>query len=491
MSAESADLIYLDPPFNSNRSYNLLYKNTTGLPIPEQIEAFCDTWEMDYEKTELAESIPKLMRDYGIQNDTVQFWHYLTLSLKESNPRLLAYLIYMTVRLIEMHRILKPSGSIYLHCDPTASHYLKIVLDNIFGQDNFRNEIVWCYKSRPQSKRYFGKKHDVLFLYSKTDAYYFNWEAVARPISASTEKHFRLTDEKGRRYRLHGRGIQGSPIRSSVDVDPKWEETNPELVVRDYLDEKIGVALEDWWEIPVLNQVSKERLGYPTQKPLALLERIIQASSKEEDTVFDPFCGCGTTIEAAIKNNRQWIGCDIAIHSVKLIADTRIKKYGLKEKEDYEIEGIPQSTEQARYLFEQDPFQFQYWAVEKTGGFCSNKKTGDKGIDGRVYFEADKGLRSMVLSVKGGAVKPGDIRDLRGVLDREQETELAGFICLKEPTKAMLEEADSAGFYEYQAAKYPRIQILTVQDIFDGKMWHCPSMVKQVRKDSGQTSLAL
>ena len=491
MSSESVDLIYLDPPFNSNRSYNLLYKNTTGLPIPEQIEAFCDTWEFDYEKSEIAYEIPNIMQEYGIQKDVVQFWYYLVLALKSSNQRLLAYLVYMTIRLIEMHRILKPTGSIYLHCDPTASHYLKIIMDSIFGYENFRNEIAWCYKSRPQSKKYFGKKHDIIFFYSKTNNYYFNWQSVVRPLSEATIKKYRLVDNDGRKYRLQGRGITGSPIRSAKDVDTKWEETNPELVVRDYLDEKIGVALEDWWIIDIINQSSKERLGYPTQKPLALLDIIIKASTKENDIVFDPFCGCGTTVEAAIMNQRQWIGCDIAIHSIKLIQETRLKKYALNENSDYVIEGIPQSTEQAQYLFEQDPFQFQYWAVEKTGGFCSNKKTADKGIDGRIYFETEKSLNSMVLSVKGGNIKPSDIRDLRGVLERETGTELAGFICLKEPTKAMIQEADAAGFYEYQGVKYPRIQILTIQDIFDGKKWYCPSVVKTIRKDKGQAYLAL
>jgi DNA modification methylase len=334
---ESIDLIYLDPPFNSNRSYNLLYKNTTGLPIPEQIEAFCDTWELDYEKSEQAYDIPYIMREYGINADLVHFWHHMVQALKATDTKMLAYLVYMTIRLIEMHRILKSSGSIYLHCDPTASHYLKIIMDGIFGQKNFRNEVVWCYKSRPQSKKYFGKKHDILLFYSKSDNYYFDWQSVVRPLSEVTIKKYRLTDTAGRLYRLQGRGITGSPIRSAKDVDQKWEETNPELVVRDYLDEKIGVALEDWWEIDIINQSSKERLGYPTQKPLALLERIVKASSKENDVIFDPFCGCGTTIEASIKNGRRWIGCDIAIHSVRLIQETRIKKYSLDEGKDYII----------------------------------------------------------------------------------------------------------------------------------------------------------
>ena len=499
MPSDSVDLIYLDPPFNSNRSYNLLYKNTTGLPIPEQIEAFCDTWELDYEKSEIAFEIPHIMQQYGIHADLVHFWHYMVEALKSTNTKLLAYLVYMTIRLIEMYRILKNTGSIYLHCDPTASHYLKIILDGIFGFDNFRNEIVWCYKSRPQSKKYFGKKHDTILFYTKSDVYDFHWQSVVRPLSDETIKKYRLTDNEGRKYRLQGRGITGSPIRSAKDVDQKWEESNPELVVRDYLDEKIGVAQEDWWLIDIINQSSKERLGYPTQKPLALLERIIQASSKENDVVFDPFCGCGTTIEAAIRNQRKWIGCDIAIHSVRLIQDTRINKYSLEEGKDYVIEGIPQSVEQAQYLFEQDPFQFQHWVIEKTGGFCSNRKTGDMGIDGRIYFEVleekegktSRKLCNMVLSVKGGNIKPADIRDLRGVLERETETELAGFLSLREPTKAMLQEADAAGYYEYQGIKYPRIQLLTVKDIFDGKKWYCPSVLKANRKDLGQGYLTL
>jgi hypothetical protein len=245
----------------------------------------------------------------------------------------------------------------------------------------------------------------------------------------------------------------------------------------------------DVWDIQIINASAKERLGYPTQKPIALLERIILASSKEGDVVFDPFCGCGTTVEACIRNNRQWIGCDIAIHSIRLIQDTRIKKYALVEGKDYAIEGVPQSTEQAHYLFEQDPFQFQHWSIEKTGGFCSNRKTGDSGIDGRIYFEAGNKLCSMVLSVKGGNIKPTDIRDLRGVLERETDVEMAGFISLHEPTKAMVQEADSAGYYEYQGVKYPRIQLLTITQIFEGKTWYCPSVVRAQRKEGGQTYL--
>jgi len=308
--------------------------------------------------------------------------------------------------------------------------------------------------------------HDIIFYYTKGEDYTFT-QLFQEPTPSSKKrwkgKQQRVTfDEEGkRRPTLEGEG--DSP----------------------------GVPLNDVWEIPIIAPSAKERLGYPTQKPLALLERIICIGSKEGDVVFDPFCGCGTTIEGAVKNNRRWIGCDIAIHSVRLIQETRIRKYSLVEGTDYLIEGIPQSTEQARYLFEQDPFQFQHWAIEKTGGFCSNKKTGDRGIDGKIYFEAGGTLRAMVLSVKGGNIKPGDIRDLRGVLERERDVEMAGFISLQEPTRAMLREADEAGFYEYQGVAYPRIQILTIQDIFEGKGWSCPSLVRAKRKEEGQTYLTL
>ncbi|GHU39490.1 restriction endonuclease subunit M [Spirochaetia bacterium] len=464
MSSESIDLIYLDPPFNSNRSYNLLYKNTTGLPIPEQIEAFCDTWELDFEKSELASDIPRVMQEYGINADTVHFWHYMVEALRMTDTKLLAYLVYMTVRVIEMYRILKPTGSLYLHCDPTASHYLKVILDGIFGKDNFRNEIVWDYKRWPTKAKRFQRMHDIIFFYGKSDINTFT--VLYREPSASSQKRWggkqqRVTfDEQGNRL-------------------PTLEEQT----------DSPGVPMSDVWQIPIIAPSAKERLGYPTQKPIALLERIILASSKEGDVVFDPFCGCGTTIEASIRNNRQWIGCDIAIHSIRLIQDTRIKKYALVEGKDYTIEGIPQSAEQAQYLFEQDPFQFKHWSIEKTGGFCSNRKTGDRGIDGRIYFEAGNKLCSMVLSVKGGNIKPTDIRDLRGVLERESDVEMAGFISLHEPTKAMVQEADAAGYYEYQGVKYPRIQLLTINQIFEGKTWYCPSVVKAQRKDGGQAYL--
>ena len=460
MPDNSIDLIYLDPPFNSNRNYNLLYKNTTGLPVPESIEAFCDTWELDYEKEALAQQIPLIMRNYGIQEDTVQFWYYWIKALRETHPKMLAYLVYMTVRLVEMHRLLKPTGSLYLHCDPTASHYIKIMMDGIFGHDHFRNEIIWSYPAGGKGPKFaFHKKHDVILFYGKS--FQGTFHRPYRELSEKQKKKFTKTDEEGRKFKEYPGG-------------------------KSYLDESKGSPIASHWsDIHSLGQtISKERLGYPTQKPMELLHRIIQASSNEGDVVFDPFCGCGTTIESAIQNNRQWIGIDIAIHSVRLIEEKRIKKYPAVE---YQIKGIPQSEEQARYLFEQDPFQFQHWAIEKTGGFCNNKKTADRGVDGRLYFEVNQTLRYMVLSVKGGQIKPADIRELRGVLERESLAKMAGFLSLQEPTKAMKQEAQRAGYFEHGCIQYRRIQLLTIQDIFNEKGWHCPSVVKSNKTDQEQT----
>ncbi|MEI7834145.1 MAG: site-specific DNA-methyltransferase, partial [bacterium] len=252
---ETVDLVYLDPPFNSKRDYNLLFKTPAGHESESQVTAFVDSWhwgeqaEAEYSQilhqrnTQLAEMM-RGFRSFLGENDVM------------------AYLTMMANRLLELHRVMKPTASIYLHCDPTASHYLKLLMDAVFGAANFRNEIVWCYKSRPQSKRYFGRKHDTILFYTKSDAYYFDWESVVRPLSESTVNKYRLIDENGRKYRLEGRGITGSPIRSAKDVEQKWEISHPELVVRDYLDEKIGVCQEDWWtDINIINQSATERLG--------------------------------------------------------------------------------------------------------------------------------------------------------------------------------------------------------------------------------------
>jgi site-specific DNA-methyltransferase (adenine-specific) len=306
MDSQSVDLIYLDPPFNSKRMYSAPI-GTKGAKA-----SFKDMWswkdiDESYLET-MADKYPALVS-------------FIMGAGKTYDKSMMAYLTYMAQRIIQMHRILKDTGSIYLHCDSTASHYLKVTMDEIFGKKHFKNEIVWCYKSRPQSKRYFGKKHDSILFYTKSENYTFNWKEIARPLSETTIKKYKLKDADGRLYRLQGRGIKGSPIKSQKDIDVKWEKSHPELTVRDYLDSGKVAALEDWWEIDIINQSSNERTGYPTQKPLALLRRIIKASSKTGDVVFDPFCGCATACVAAQQLGRKWIGIDIEEQAVSVLID--------------------------------------------------------------------------------------------------------------------------------------------------------------------------
>jgi len=251
-----------------------------------------------------------------------------------------------------------------------------------------------------------------------------------------------------------------------------------------------GQVLQDIWvDIPRVPNVSCDRFGYQTQKPVPLIKRIVKASSNPGDVVFDPFCGCGTTIYAAQETEREWIGCDIAILAIKLVREILTERYRLAEGVDFTVDGVPVSVEQAQELFKKNPFQFQHWAVERIGGFPTKKRTGDLGIDGRLYFETRKGLKSMVLSVKGGGLRPTDIRDLRGVLEREDDVELAGFISLKEPSRAMRNEAARAEMYDYGDASYERIQLLTIKEILeDRREFRSPTRVGS-RISTGQISL--
>jgi site-specific DNA-methyltransferase (adenine-specific) len=464
---ESIDLIYLDPPFNSAANYNILFKETSGEQSAAQITAFEDTWHWTQEAEHTYHELITSTRE-SIANLMQSFRSFLGTS------DMMAYLTMMAPRLVELHRVLKDTGSIYLHCDPTASHYLKLLLDSIFQPYNFRNEIVWCYKTRHFSKRNFGKKHDVIFFYTKGDSYTFNWQNVLRPLSPVTIKKFKLKDDIGF-YRLVGRGIVGSPIQSAKDVDQKWEVTHPHLVKRDYLKE--GVPPEDYWLIDIINQSSNERLGYPTQKPEELLERIIKASSNEGDIVLDPFCGCGTTVNVAERLHRRWIGIDITHLAISLIK-TRLHDTFKNELADYEVIGEPKDLSSAEALALQDRYQFQWWAVGLVEGRpAQDKKKGkDTGIDGNLYFFDDNigKAKRIIIQVKSGNVKSGDIRDLKGVLEREK-AELGAFISLKPATRDMIKEAVSAGFYESQHyGKFPKLQILTVEEILNGAKLQYP-----------------
>jgi len=405
---------------------------------------------------------------------------------------MLAYLAMMAPRLMELRRVLKDTGSIYLHCDPTASHYLKMLMDAVFGPANFRNEIIWKRTSGHSDAIGYGSVHDTILFYTRSA--FARWNDIFQPYDTEyVEQYYRYTDEKGRRFMsgdLGAAGLQGGGYDYEwKGVRRTWrvpEETMRRLDAKDrifytkngiprmkrFLDESKGLPAQDvWTDIQALRSWHQERLGYPTQKPEALLERILNASSNPGDIVLDPFCGCGTTISAAQKLKRQWIGIDITHLAINLIKHRLQNAFG--EKVQYEIIGEPVSLPDAEELAKQDKYQFQWWALGLVGARpVEEKKGADKGIDGRLYFHDDRRgkTKQIIFSVKGGeTVTVKELRDLRGVLDREK-AEIGVLICLAEPTKPMRVEAASADFYDSPwGKKYPRLQILTIAELLNGK----------------------
>lgn len=466
MPSESVDLIYLDPPFNSKRDYNAIYKTATGRPLPDQVQAFSDTWKLDSDRERSIQAMPLLMCEAGIGSDIADFWRAWSNSLRKTNPTLLAYLSYMTERLLPMRRVLKDTGSIYLHCDPTASHYIKVMLDSIFGNNNFLNEIVWSYRTGG-GKNWFSRKHDTILLYArKKGNHVFN-----------VQKEKSYTKSENRKPGVINYGAGEAEF---------FEDENGVYNL---------VNMRDVWDISYLNSQAKERLGYATQKPVTLLERIITASSNEGGVIFDPFCGCATTIEAAQRLNRKWIGIDIAIHAIKRVASLRLKdRLGLVEGTDFIVSGVPRDMDGAKHLWKTDKYQFQKWAVEQVDGFVTHRRSGDGGVDGRLYFampqkssHEEDPLQSMIIEVKGGKNVGIDvIRDLRGTLEREN-SEMAGLIVLEDLGDRKVEnfrrEMAAAGDLDVFGKKYPRMQMLTVREILDSRGFQTPGAVARA---SGQ-----
>ena len=527
MPPGSVDLIYLDPPFNSSRDYNAIYTDETGRPLPTQIEAFCDTWILDEDRERAIRQMPILMREAGIDDEVAEFWRLWVKALRKTNPRMLAYLSYMVQRLLPMRGLLKATGSIYLHCDPTASHYIKIMMDAIFGHENFRNEITWQRTESHNTADRYGNIADILLYYAKSGQAI--WNPQYQDYGDAQLSRFRHVDGDGRRYKLENltaprpnsnsgkfnwRGTLPGPTRgwgyNVEQLEAWWHEgrirTKADGTPRTdglkvYLDETQGKPLQNiWTDISRIPNTSSERMGYATQKPLALLERVIMASSEPGDLVFDPFCGCATTIEAAHRLGRRWIGIDIAIHAIKRVAKVRLQeRLRLVEGADFEIKGMPRDMEGARDLWKHDKYHFQKWAVEQVDGFVTARKSGDGGIDGRLYFampqedawERDP-LRSMVIEVKGGTNVGIDVvRNLRGILERE-DAEMAGLIVLEEPGNkkrvSFGRELAFAGDLAVHGTTYPRMQLLTVSEILAGKRFTTPSAVG---RGSRQQPLAL
>lgn len=493
---ESVDLVYLDPPFNSSRNFNVLFAEQDGSRAAAQIKVFEDTWQWD---SAAAAAYEEVVEAGGKPSQILQAFR---LFLGDND--MLAYLSMMAPRLVELRRVLKATGSIYLHCDPTASHYLKLLMDAVFGAENFRTEIIWkrssAHSDTKQGRKQHGRIHDVLLFYTRSD--HWTWNPVYTSYDERyVEDFYKYVEEgTGRMYRLDnltgpGGAAKGNPQYEVMGVTRYWRysrEKMDELIrqgrvvqtkpggvpsYKRYLDEMSGVPLQDLWtDIRPISSQGAERLGYPTQKPEALLERIIASSSNEGDLVLDPFCGCGTTIAAAQALNRRWTGIDITHLAINLIRTRLRDSYGTSAK--FVVIGEPTTVKDAEELAKTDQYQFQWWALGLVGARPVEQKKGtDKGIDGRLYFheEGKKGkqTRQAIFSVKAGHVTSSQVRDLVGVLAREK-AELGILISFQEPTRDMRKEAASAGFYESPWGKHPKVQLLTVGDLLQGKTVDMP-----------------
>ncbi len=496
---ECVDLIYLDPPFNSNRDYNLLFKEQSGEPAQAQIKAFTDTWQWSERAfVEFCETCPK--------PQLVELVQGFVKTLGRND--LTAYLVMMAPRLVELWRVLKPTGSLYLHCDPTASHYLKVMLDVIFGARNFRNEIVWerdpAGKGAKRASRQWPRNIDILLFYTKSDTYCFYQQYA--PLSEEQKRAYRYEDERGRYKAVQtGDYTEESLRRLEAEGRIHYSATGKRYV-KYYLDEAQSTIGAVWSDIRGFGTrtAAKELLGYPTQKPLALLERIIQASSNEGDIVLDPFCGCGTAVVAAQKLNRRWIGIDITHLAIALIKYRLSDMFDLHEGRDYRVVGVPTTEADARALAQRDRDEFQRWAISlipRARPF-QEKKGADTGIDGILYFIDDpkQPPKRVLIQVKSGKVGVKEIRDFRGVIEREGAT-LGFFVSLEEPTAPMVQEAEQAGFYTTPLGnrKIPRLQIRTVGQLLAGEEFLLPitaylhgvAQAERVQAEAGQVELEL
>ncbi len=499
---ESVDLIYLDPPFNSKATYNVLFREKSGEQSAAQITAFDDTWHWGLESESAYHDVvvdgPKAladllqaMRSFLGQND------------------MMAYLTMMAQRIAELHRVLKPTGSIYLHCDPTASHYLKLLMDAMFGAGNFRNEIIWRRTTSHSDAKGFGSVHDSILFYNKGNQFY--WNKVFQPLNADyIENYYRYEDSNMRRFmsadlsaagpgpeRMFGeRGAIPPPsgrhwmyddagIERLLKEDKIYWTKNGVPRLKVYLDEHPGLPAQDVWDdILPLRSWHKERLGYPTQKPEALLERIINASSNEDDVVLDPFCGCGTAIVAAERLNRRWIGIDVTHIAITLIRHRLRDSFG-EELRPYSVLGDPKDLPSAAALAQQDRYQFEWWALGLVDARPAQdkRKGADSGVDGYInFFDDGSGkAKRVIVQVKSGHVQRNQIATLKGDMAREK-AEIGLFVTLEPPTAPMRNEAAAAGFYEpshFLDHKFPRVQILTIEALLSGAQAEYPRFAPQ------------
>lgn len=438
---DSIDLIYLDPPFNSDKNYNLLFQHRDGTRVAGQIKAFEDTWTWGMES---AAAYQRVVSEGGDLSKTLRAFRDML-----GTTDLLAYLTMMAPRLVELRRALKPTGSVFLHCDPRASHYLKLLMDGVFGPKQFRNEIAWHYSGwNKRLDHHFERRHDIILFYSKDvrqhafNSFALPWESVAQYVKVRKQKLRR--DSEGRDY-----------VRSDAGGGKR---------VNRYIEDALayGQPVDDVWEIDKINNSSGEAVGYPTQKPLELLQRIIESTTRVDDVVLDPFCGCGTTIAAAQKLGRRWIGIDITAVAIDVIVERLKREY---TQLDYALVGEPSTIDEAEALAALDKHEFEAWACRQVGATGVHRKGADRGIDGEIVGVFDNGQSWRgVVSVKGGALTLSQVRDLVGVIDREK-ADFGLLVSLKQPTAAMRREAADSGF---TAEGIPRLQLLTVAQILEG-----------------------
>ncbi len=505
IAAESVDLVYLDPPFNSNADYNAFFAEQDGTRSAAQVKAFEDTWHWD-------QAAAAAFHDFIVAHDVPDRAKQAMLAFEKlvGHNDMLAYLAMMAPRLVELRRALKPSGSLYLHCDPTASHYLKILLDALFLPRNFKSEIIWRRTGAHVTSRRWPRLHDVILMYAKDNELAMFAPLRIRPDEGWIAREYRHHDDRGRHHLsdLTGAGLRNGPSgKPWRGIDPAaigagrhwryapetldaldgqgrihWPKAGRYPKLKVYLADTQGTAVGDiWTDIQVIGRTASERLGYPTQKPIALLERILQASSSEGDLVLDPFCGCGTTVAAAQKLGRRWIGIDITSLATSLIKNRLVESYGKDIAKSYRVIGEPVSVPDAEQLAASDPYQFQWWALGLVGARpLEQKKGADKGVDGRLYFH-DEGegreTKQVIFSVKAGKnVSVPMVRDLGHVVDREK-AQIGVLLTMHEPTGPMRTEAAGAGFYVppgREADRVPRLQILTIADLLGGRQVALP-----------------
>lgn len=493
----SVDMVYLDPPFNSQARYNVLFKSPREDVVSAQASAFLDFWSWGHEAEG---AYHEILTEIG--GPTAALIQALRTALGESD--MMAYLVMMAIRLSELRRVLAPGGVIFLHCDPTASHYLKLLMDGIFGAARFANELIWQRSTaKALMTRRLPTNHDVILFYGD-ESRIWNEDAAFLPydqdnLPDKTAEKYSLMDPDGRLYQLDNL-INPNADRPNLTyeflgVTRVWRWTRERMQaayergivvqpgpgkvprLKRYLDEQRGLPLGDvWTDIPPLNSQARERTGYPTQKPLALLDRIMRLSTSKESVVLDPFCGCGTTVHSAQSLGRQWIGIDVSIHAVHVIEERLGEAFGAGAVP--RAEGIPADYDAAARLAAMLPFQFQWWANYLIGVHRLNevKKGPDRGIDGELFFPNGPGRAygRLLTSVKGGKhVNPAMVREFRGVIEREK-AELGLFICLDPPTREMEREAVVAGFASVVHGRIPRLQIMSIADWFEGRRPHLP-----------------